>query len=121
VYGILVKTGPNTRVGRQIRIANVSEIAGLEDRIKSCIRQAIEVEKAGLQVDSPDNVELDIPEEFEKALAKSRALTDAFSALTPGRQRAYLFYFSGAKQSETRVSRIKKHTGQILNGKGLND
>ncbi len=106
-------------MGRQIRIASVREIAGLEDRIKSCVRQAIEVEKAGLQVDSPDNVELDIPEELQKALAEKPALKSAFYALTPGRQRAYVFYFSGAKQSETWASRIKKHARQILSGKGL--
>jgi uncharacterized protein YdeI (YjbR/CyaY-like superfamily) len=119
--GILVKTGENTRVGRQIRFTDVREIARQEAVLKAYIGQAIEVEKAGLKVDSKTDAELKIPEEFKNKLAENAALKAAFDALTPGRQRAYGFYFSAPKQSKTRESRIEKCTPQILKGKGLMD
>ncbi len=118
--GILVKTGENTRVGRQIRFANVREIVKLEPIVKAYIYEAIEVEKAGLKVGAKKVTE-PIPEEFQKKLNKTPALKAAFKALTPGRQRGYIFYFSAPKQSKTRVSRIEKSMPQILHGKGLND
>jgi uncharacterized protein YdeI (YjbR/CyaY-like superfamily) len=119
--GILVKTGENTRVGRQIRFTDVREIVKQEAILKAYIVQAIEVEKAGLKVDSKTDAELKIPEEFKNKLAENPALKTAFAALTPGRQRAYGFYFSAPKQSKTRDSRIEKCVRQILKGKGLND
>jgi uncharacterized protein YdeI (YjbR/CyaY-like superfamily) len=119
--GILVKTGVNTRVGRQIRFTNVQEIAGMESILKAYIDQAIEVEKAGLKVDVEEKTELILPEEFQKKLDENRALKTAFDALTPGRQRAYSFYFSAPKQSKTRASRVEKWMQQILKGKGMND
>jgi len=119
--GILVKTGENTRVGRQIRFTNVREIVQMETILKAYINQAIEVEKAGLKVDLEKNIELLLPEEFQRKLNESPALRAAFDALTPGRQRAYSFYFSAPKQSKTRESRVEKCTRRILKGKGLND
>jgi uncharacterized protein YdeI (YjbR/CyaY-like superfamily) len=119
--GILVKTGENTRVGRQIRFTDVREIVKLKPILKSTIYEAIEVEKAGLKVKPPKSTELKLPEEFKNKLAESPALKTAFKALTPGRQRAYNIYFSQPKQSKTREARIEKCVKQILKGKGLND
>jgi uncharacterized protein YdeI (YjbR/CyaY-like superfamily) len=117
---ILVKTGENTRVGRQVRFTNVREIVKMERILKAYIQQAIEVEKSGLKVDLKSKPE-PVPEEFEKKLDEIPALKTAFHALTPGRQRGYIFYFSAPKQSKTRESRIQKCMRQILSGKGLND
>ena len=120
-HGILVKPGENTRVGRQIRFTNVREILKLQPVLKAYIEQAIELEKAGAKVSPPKASELVLPQEFKKRLAEVPALKAAFKALTPGRQRGYSFYFSGAKQSKTRESRIEKCLPQILKGKGLNE
>src|ERR1700745_2823543 len=119
--GILIKAGENTEAGRQIRFTNFREIVERETILKACIYEAIEVEKAGLKVNVKKVTELVIPEEFEKKLDEIPALKTAFEALTPGRQRAYIFYFSAPKQSKTRESRVEKCMQQILNGKGLND
>jgi uncharacterized protein YdeI (YjbR/CyaY-like superfamily) len=118
--GILVKTGENTQVGRQIRFTSVREIVKIEPVLKACIYEAIEVEKAGLKVNIERNPK-PIPEEFQNKLDETPALKTAFEALTPGRQRAYIFYFSAPKQSKTRESRVEKYRHQILKGKGLND
>jgi uncharacterized protein YdeI (YjbR/CyaY-like superfamily) len=118
--GILIKTGKNTRVGRQIRFTDTREITKMKTILKAYIFEAIEVEKAGLKVKVEKTTEI-IPEEFQHQLDERPALKTAFGALTPGRQRAYLFYFSAPKQSKTRESRIEKCIRQILNGKGLND
>jgi uncharacterized protein YdeI (YjbR/CyaY-like superfamily) len=119
--GILIKPGENTEAGRQIRFTNVREIVERETILKACIYEALEVEKAGLKVNVKKVTELVIPEEFQKKLDEIPALKTAFEALTPGRQRAYIFYFSAPKQSKTRESRVEKCMQQILNGKGLND
>ena len=119
--GILVKTGENTRVGRQIRFTNAREIAKLAPIVKAYIYEAIEVERAGLKVTPPKSSELKLPEELKKKLERSPALKTAFNALTPGRQRGYNIYFSAPKQSKTRESRIEKCMPKILKGKGLND
>ncbi|WP_163712250.1 YdeI/OmpD-associated family protein [Mangrovibacterium lignilyticum] len=119
--GILVKTGEKTRVGRQIRFNNVDEIIELEDILKSYLFEAIELEKAGSKVASAKPTKLFIPNEFQQKLDELPALKEAFDLLTPGRQRGYLLYFSAAKQTNTRESRIEKLLPQILNGKGLND
>jgi uncharacterized protein YdeI (YjbR/CyaY-like superfamily) len=119
--GILMKTGENTRVGRQIRFTHVREIVEMETILKAYINEAIEVEKAGLKVDLTKNTELVFPEEFQNKLDELPALKTAFDALTPGRQRAYNLYFSAPRQSKTRASRVEKCMRQILNGKGLND
>ena len=119
--GILIKPGENTQAGRQIRFTNVREIVEMETILKAYIYEAIEVEKAGLKVNFKKNTEFIIPEEFQKKLDEIPALKTAFDALTPGRQRAYILYFSAPKQSKTRESRVEKCMQQILNGKGLND
>ena len=89
--------------------------------IKTYIYEAIEIERAGLKVKLKKTSEFQIPEEFKNKLNKNRALKKAFNALTPGRQRAYIFYFSQPKQSKTREARVEKYIPQILGGKGLND
>jgi uncharacterized protein YdeI (YjbR/CyaY-like superfamily) len=119
--GILVRPGEHTQAGRQIRFTNVGEIVEMEPILKAYISEAVEVEEAGLEVDLKKTAEFTIPEEFQKKLDEIPALKTAFDALTPGRQRAYLLYFSAPKQSKTRVSRVEKHMQRILDGKGLND
>jgi uncharacterized protein YdeI (YjbR/CyaY-like superfamily) len=119
--GILIKPGENTQAARQIRFTNVREIVEMEPFLKAHIYEAIEVEKAGLEVNFKKATEFVIPEEFQNKLAEIPALKSAFDALTPGRQRAYILYFSAPKQSKTRESRVEKCMPQILNGKGLND
>jgi uncharacterized protein YdeI (YjbR/CyaY-like superfamily) len=119
--GILIQQTENTQAARQIRFSNVREIVEMEDIIKAYIYEAIEVEKAGLKVDFKKTTEFNIPEEFQNKLDEIPALKTAFNALTPGRQRAYLLYFSAPKQSKTREARIENSMPQILNGKGLND
>lgn len=119
--GILVKPGENSQAVRLIKFTSVQEIAEMEPILKTYINEAIEVEKAGLKVDFKEKNELVFPEEFQNRLDEDRALKTAFDALTPGRQRAYNLYFSGAKQSKTRASRIEECMQKILNGKGLND
>jgi len=119
--GILKKTGVNTRVGRQIRFINSREIAAMKPILKKYINQAIDVEKAGLKVSPAEKTELILPQEFRNKFRKDPELKAAFNALTPGRQRAYSFYFSAPKQSKTRKSRIEKCMSHIFNGKGLND
>ncbi len=118
--GILVKTGENTVVGRQIRFTDARKIEAMERVLKKYIRAAIAVEKAGLKVET-DKAKVSIPAELERAFEKSRTFKAAFESLTPGRQRGYLFHFSGAKQSKTRESRIEKWREQILQGRGMYD
>ena len=119
--GILVKTGPNTRVGRQIRFKNSKEISKLKSSFKSYILHAMEVEKSGVKIERGESMNPELVEELRKKLKTFPELKAAFEALTPGRQKAYNFYFSGAKQSATRESRIEKCMKHILQGKGLND
>jgi uncharacterized protein YdeI (YjbR/CyaY-like superfamily) len=116
---ILVKPGDNTQSARIIRFTGVQEIVKMAPILKAYIYEAIEVERAGLQVAFKKT--FDIPEEFQAKLDTMPALNKAFHALTPGRQRAYLLHFSQPKQSKTRESRIEKCMPQILNGKGLNE
>ncbi|MGG9971983.1 YdeI/OmpD-associated family protein [Ferruginibacter sp. SUN002] len=118
---ILIQQTQQVQAARQIRFTNVKEIIKLSKILKTYILEAIEVEKAGLKVTLKKTAEYAIPEEFQTILNKTPALKTAFNALTPGRQRAYLLYFSAPKQSKTRESRIKKCIPQILKGKGLND
>jgi uncharacterized protein YdeI (YjbR/CyaY-like superfamily) len=118
---ILIKPGQNTQAARQVRFTNAQEIVEMEPILKAYIEEAIEVEKAGLKVPLKKTADFKIPPEFKNKLNESPALKSAFKALTPGRQRAYLLYFSSAKQSQTRESRVAKCTRQILNGKGLDD
>jgi uncharacterized protein YdeI (YjbR/CyaY-like superfamily) len=119
--GILVQQTENVQAARQIRFTGVQEIVKLEPALKAYIKEAIELEKAGLKVEYKKTAEFKVPGEFQTKLDKNSALKKAFAALTPGRQRGYLLYFSGAKQSQTRESRIEKCIPQILAGKGLDD
>jgi len=119
--GILIQQTKNVQAARQIRFTNVREIVKMQSILKAYIHEAIEVEKAGLKVPLKKTKEFDIPEEFQNKLNKNPALKKAFNVLTPGRQRAYLLYFSQPKQSKTREARVEKFIPQILNGKGLND
>lgn len=119
--GILIIQTENVQAARQVRFTNVDEIVELEPILKAYIYEAIEAEKAGLKVDYKKTSEFKMPEEFKTKLDEIPALKTAFEALTPGRQRAYLLYFSSPKQSNTRAARIEKYMPQILNGKGLND
>lgn len=120
-HGILIQQTENVQAARQIRFTNVQEINELENILKAYIHEAIEVEKAGLKVDVNKNIELNIPEELQNKFDEIPALKTAFEALTPGRQRAYTLYFSQAKQSKTRESRVEKYVQKILDGKGLKD
>jgi uncharacterized protein YdeI (YjbR/CyaY-like superfamily) len=108
------------QAARRIPFTHVREIVEMEPILKTYIREAIEAEKAGLKVTLKKNPE-PIPEELQNKLDEIPALKAAFDALTPGRQRGYILYFSGAKQSKTRESRVERCMPQILNGKGLND
>ena len=108
------------QAARRIPFTNVREIGEMEPILRTYIHEAIEAEKAGLEVNLKKNPE-PIPEEFQTKLDEIPALKAAFDSLTPGRQRAYILYFSGAKQPKTRASRVEKCMRQILDGKGLND
>ena len=119
--GILIQQTKNVQAARQIRFTNVREIVKMKPILKAYIYEAIEVEKAGLKVPLKKTKEFSVPEEFQNKLNENPALKKAFNALTPGRQRAYLLYFSAPKQSKTRDSRVEKCMQQILNGKGLDD
>lgn len=119
--GILSKPGENTQAVRLIRFSEVREIVRLEPVLKAYIYEAIEVEKAGLQVSLKKRPQPKIPEEFQQKMKENPALKAAFYELTPGRRRAYLLYFSDPRQSKTRMLRVEKCIRQILQGKGLND
>jgi uncharacterized protein YdeI (YjbR/CyaY-like superfamily) len=119
--GILIQQTENVQSARQIRFTKVAQITKMASMLKTYIYEAIEVERAGLKVKLKQTSEFKMPEEFQSKLKKNTALKTAFNALTPGRQRAYLFYFSQPKQSKTREARIEKSVKLILKGKGLND
>lgn len=119
--GILIQQTENVQVGRQMRFTSAIEIAEMEHTIKAYIHEAIEVEKAGLKVELKKTSEFNMPHEFKTKLDHSDELKTAFEALTPGRQRGYLLYFSQAKQAKTREARIEKYLPQILAGKGVDD
>ena len=119
--GILIQQTENVQSARQIRFSDVDEIVEMEPILKAYIHEAIAVEEAGLEVEFKETSEFNMPEELQKKLDENPALKSAFEALTPGRQRGYLLYFSGAKQAKTRASRVEKYTQQILDGKGLHD
>ncbi|MGG0738544.1 YdeI/OmpD-associated family protein [Niallia taxi] len=119
--GILVQQTENVQAARQIRFTNLQEIVEKEALLKAYIHEAIAVEEAGLEVELKKNEEYSVPEELQQKFAENPAFKEAFEALTPGRQRAYLLHFSQAKQAKTREARIEKYLPHILEGKGLND
>lgn len=120
-HGILIQQTQNVQAARQIRFTSLEQIMELESVLKAHIFEAIEVEKAGLKVPMKKTAEFAVSEEFQAKLSENSVLKEAFEALTPGRQRAYLLHFSQPKQVKTRESRIEKCIPMILNGKGLND
>jgi uncharacterized protein YdeI (YjbR/CyaY-like superfamily) len=119
--GILIRQTENVQSARQVRFTSVREIVKLKAKLKALIYEAAEVEEVGQKVNFKKTSEYKIPEEFQKKLNKSAALKKAFQALTPGRQRGYLLYFSSAKQSKTRAARVEKYVPHILDGMGLDD
>lgn len=119
--GILIQQTENVQAGRQVRFTNISQIIELEATLKAYIFEAAEIEKADLKVEFKKTAEYNIPEELKIKFDEMSVLKTAFESLTPGRQRAYIFYFSQAKQAKTREARIEKYIPQILNGKGLDD
>ena len=118
---LLVKAGVNTQSARQMRFINVQEITKFKSVIKSYVKEAIENEKQGVKPTPAEKAEPILVEELEAIFKKNAPLKKAFAALTPGRQRAYLIHFSGAKQAATRVARIEKYINAILAGRGIND
>jgi uncharacterized protein YdeI (YjbR/CyaY-like superfamily) len=121
VHGVLTRPGENTQAGRWIKFTSVREIAEMKSVLKAYVREAIAVEKKGLKLKMRKTSDLKIPEEFQTMLDEFPDLKTAFDALTPGRQRAYIFHFSAPKLSKTRESRVQKCMPQILKGKGLLD
>lgn len=118
---ILIQQTENVQAARQIRFTNIEDIVALESTIKAYIFEAIEVEKAGLKIEMKKVSEFNMPEELLLKFKEDPSLKTAFEALTPGRQRGYLLYFSQAKQSKTREARIEKYIPKIFDGKGIND
>lgn len=119
--GLLVKPGENSQAARVVRFTDVAEIVKNKPALRALIKNAIEVEAAGLKVERDKDTPLELPEELEARFEDDPALQAAFEALTPGRRRAYAMHFAAAKQSTTRVARIDKCAPRILDGKGLND
>ncbi|MDI6838592.1 MAG: YdeI/OmpD-associated family protein [Rhizobiaceae bacterium] len=118
--GLLVAPGDNSRAVRMFRFTGLSQIEAMETTIRSYVREAIELEKAGAKVDLPKD-DIVYPEELLAALEEDPELHEAFEALTPGRKRGYALHFAQPKQSSTRVSRIEKSRDRILAGKGLQE
>lgn len=120
-YAVLVAQTDKVQAGRQIRFTKLAEIAEKEQAIRDCVREAIAVAKSGQKIERKDTKDFPVPDEFGECLDADRAFRAAFEALTPGRQRAYLLYFAGAKQAQTRIARIEKNRDRILDGLGLDD
>ena len=118
---LLIQQTENVQSARQIRFTHVDQIADVENVLKSYIKEAMKLEKAGVKVPMKKTSEFKMPVEFKNVLDATPALKKAFAALTPGRQRGYLLYFSSAKQSKTREARVEKYIPRILKGKGLED
>ncbi|MET3036562.1 YdeI/OmpD-associated family protein [Chryseobacterium sp. NRRL B-14859] len=118
---ILIQQTGNVQAARQIRFTNLQQIVDLEKVLQAYMFEAVEIEESGVKVEMKKTKEFEMPEEFQHKLDTDSVLKEAFETLTPGRQRAYLLYFSSAKQSKTRVARIEKYIPHILNGIGLND
>jgi uncharacterized protein YdeI (YjbR/CyaY-like superfamily) len=121
VHGVLTRPGQHTQSARWMKFISVREIAEMKSILKAYIREAIEVEKSGLKLKLRKTSDLKFPEELQTMLNEFPDFKAAFYALTPGRQRAYIYHFSAPKQSKTRESRVQKYMPHILNGKGLLD
>lgn len=119
--GILIQQTENVQAARQARFTNAKEITTLKSALKTYIKEAMTLEKSGQKVELKKTTEFTMPEEFRTKLQSSPGLKKAFAALTPGRQRGYLLYFSSAKQAKTREARVEKYIPKILDGFGLED
>jgi uncharacterized protein YdeI (YjbR/CyaY-like superfamily) len=119
--GILIQQTRNVQAARQIRFASLADINKRKAAVKAYIEEAIALEKSGAKVNMKSVAQFDVPEEFQKRLDDDPELAEAFHSLTPGRQKGYLLYFGGAKQSATRTARVEKHAPRILKGLGLDD
>ena len=118
---LLIQQTENVQSARQMRFTRLKDIVDMEDVIKKYLGKAIEVEKSGQTVELKKTKEYAVPEEFQSRLDENPSLKDSFNSLTPGRQRGYLLYFSSAKRSETRETRLEKHIPRIMDGLGLDD
>jgi uncharacterized protein YdeI (YjbR/CyaY-like superfamily) len=118
-HGVLTRPGQHSQSARWIKFTSTREIAEMKSVLKSYIREAIQIEKSGLKVKLKKTSDLKLPEEFQLMLDEFPDVKKAFEALTPGRQRAYIYHFSAPKQSKTREARIRKFMPHILKGKGL--
>ena len=118
---ILIIQTEHVQSARQIRFTNLQEVEEIESVLKAYIKNAIEVERSGVKIELKQTSDYEMPEEFRFYLEEMPDLKTAFEALTPGRQRGYLFYFSQAKQTKTRTARVEKYIQKIFDGKGLND
>ena len=118
---LLSRIGEHMQAPRHLRFTSISDVMRLKPKIKAYIEEAVDLEKSGAKVQLKKAADLEIPEELQAKLSKNPALKKAFSALTPGRQKGYIFQIAAAKQSTTRTARVEKYTPQILAGKGLND
>ena len=119
--GLLIQQTKNVQDRRQLRFTSLAEIQGLKSTIKAYVKEAIDIEMSGKKVVFKKTEEFEMPEEFKTVLQKNKAVKTAFEKLTPGRQRAYLLFFSSAKQSATRINRIETFLPKILEGKGKDD
>jgi uncharacterized protein YdeI (YjbR/CyaY-like superfamily) len=119
--GILIQQTRNVQAARQIRFASRAEIDQHAAAVKAYIADAIALEKSGAKVKMKSVAQFDVPEEFQERLDDNPKLAEAFRSLTPGRQKGYLLYFGGAKQSATRSARVKKYAPRILKGLGRDD
>lgn len=119
--GILVQQTENVQAARQIRFTGIKEIKAMGKTIKAYVRAAIDVEKAGLKVELKQTSDYEMPAELRRRLDADRALKEAFEALTPGRQRGYIYHVSQAKQSATRAARVEKSVPKILEGLGFDE
>lgn len=120
-HGMLIQQTENVQAARQMRFTSLEQVIEQQSILKTYIFEAIEVEKAGLKVVLKKPAEFEMAAEFQEKLNTNPGLKQAFEALTPGRQRAYLLHFSQPKQAKTREARVENCIPNILIGKGLND
>lgn len=118
--GILEAPGENSQASRLIKFTSAEDILKLEPVIRSYVKEAMDLTETGAKVVFKKKQD-PIPEEFQAALEENDTLKKAFESLTPGRQRGYLLFFAGAKQSATRSARVEKYRQRILDGIGIND
>ncbi len=119
--GVLIQQTKNVQAARQIRFTSVEDVTRLEKTVKAYVRAAMKIERDGLTVPFKKTEDFELPEELSSKLTANAKLKAAFAALTPGRQRGYIFHFSQPKQSKTRSARGEKHIPRILKGLGLDD